>query len=77
MAITTKTRKADKKARVVLFEDFAGATVVVKRLNADEVSVRKIKKGRRFTLAELLAGVTPENLHAEVQTGHAVGKEVL
>jgi antitoxin MazE len=28
------------------------------------------------TLEELLAGVTEENLHSEVDTGEAVGKEV-
>lgn len=29
----------------------------------------------RFTLDELLAGVTPENLHSSVDTGQAVGQE--
>lgn len=29
-----------------------------------------------FTLDELLAGVTPENLHGEIDTGEAVGNEV-
>ncbi len=28
------------------------------------------------TLKELLANVTPENLHGETQTGHVVGKEI-
>ena len=28
-----------------------------------------------FTLAELLAGVTEENLHAEVETGPSMGNE--
>ena len=30
----------------------------------------------RLTLDQLLAGVTDENLHDEVETGQAVGKEV-
>ena len=30
----------------------------------------------KYSLAELLAGVTPENLHGEVDTGNAVGREV-
>jgi hypothetical protein len=68
------TRKADKKARVTLFADFAGAAVVIERVNNVEVRVRK-KAGRRFSLSELLAGVTPENIHAEIQTGPSVGKE--
>jgi antitoxin MazE len=29
-----------------------------------------------FTLDELLAGVTPENMHSEIDTGEAVGNEV-
>lgn len=29
-----------------------------------------------YTLEELLAGVTPENLHREVETGSATGAEV-
>jgi antitoxin MazE len=29
-----------------------------------------------YTLVELLAQVTPENLHQEVETGAAVGSEV-
>jgi antitoxin MazE len=29
-----------------------------------------------ITLESLLAGVTPENLHSEIDTGPAVGKEV-
>jgi hypothetical protein len=67
------TRKADKKARVTLFADFAGASVVIERVNSVEVRIRK--KGGRFSLSELLAGVTPENIHAEIQTGPSVGKE--
>jgi antitoxin MazE len=30
----------------------------------------------KYSLAELLAGVTPENLHGEVDTGNAVGGSV-
>ncbi|WP_462322987.1 AbrB/MazE/SpoVT family DNA-binding domain-containing protein [Halochromatium sp.] len=32
---------------------------------------------RGYDLAELLAGITPENLHAEADFGGRVGKEVL
>ena len=31
---------------------------------------------KKYTLSELLAGVTPENLHGEVETGFAVGNEI-
>lgn len=30
---------------------------------------------RRWTLAELLAAITPENIHAEVETGPPQGNE--
>ncbi len=29
-----------------------------------------------FTLDELLAGITPENLHGEIETGVSIGKEI-
>jgi antitoxin MazE len=32
---------------------------------------------RRYTLEELVAGITPENRHPETDTGPAVGREVL
>ena len=31
---------------------------------------------KEYSLEELLAGVTKQNLHAEVDTGNAIGKEV-
>lgn len=31
---------------------------------------------KEYSLEELLAGVTEQNLHAEVDTGNAIGKEV-
>jgi antitoxin component of MazEF toxin-antitoxin module len=69
-------RRTDEKARVTLFADFARAVVTLERVGQDEVRIRKVRKARRFTLAELVAGVTPENRHAEVKTGPAVGKEI-
>lgn len=35
-----------------------------------------IREKPKYTLSELLEGLTPENQHAEIQTGPAVGKEV-
>ena len=66
------TRKADQRARIVLPDDFANETVVIERLGANELRLRKKK-----TLAQLVAGITPENLHGEWETGPAVGGEVL
>jgi antitoxin component of MazEF toxin-antitoxin module len=65
-------RKADGRARIVLPEDFANETVVIERVGSNELRLRK-----RKTLAQLLAGITPENLHGEWDTGPAVGREVL
>ena len=39
------------------------------RLTVEVVSPEKV------SLAELLAGITPENIHAEVDTGAPVGRE--
>jgi antitoxin component of MazEF toxin-antitoxin module len=64
------TRKADQRVRLVLPDDFANETVVIERIGANELRLRKKK-----TLAQLVAGITPENLHGEWDTGPDVGKE--
>jgi antitoxin component of MazEF toxin-antitoxin module len=66
------TRKADRRGRIVLPDDFADETVVIERVGPNELRLRKKK-----TLAQLLAGITPENQHGEWDTGPAVGREVL
>ncbi len=69
-------RRVDKKARVLLFPDFAGQLVVVERVGENEIRLRRARVvPRKYTLAQLLAGVTPENVHAEVDFGRTVGKE--
>lgn len=74
----TLTRKTDQKARLTLPSDFASCLVTVER-RGDELRVRKAQKvvARRYTFKQLMAGVTKKNIHAEVDTGPAVGKEVL
>ena len=63
------TRKAGSGgAWIVLPGDFANETVVIERVGPNELRLRKKK-----TLAQWLAGVTPENLHGEWDTGPAVG----
>lgn len=37
---------------------------------------RRAAKAPRFTLAELVAGITDENCHPEVDTGPAMGNEM-
>ena len=40
--------------------------------------VRPKKKGaRRYSFKQLMAGVTKKNIHGEVKTGPAVGREAL
>ncbi len=66
------TRKADRRARLVLPDDFANAIIVIERIDANELRLRKKK-----TLAQLVAAITPENLHGEWDTGPDVGIEIL
>ena len=71
------TRKADKKGRVLLFPDFADQLLIVERVGEDEVRLKRARAvpRRKYTLAQLLDGVTPENVHGEVDFGRPVGKE--
>jgi antitoxin MazE len=39
------------------------------------IVIKPIKKKSNISLEQLLAGITSENLHSEVDTGYAVGKE--
>jgi hypothetical protein len=72
------TRKTDGKARVTLPEDFANCVVTVER-DGDEVRIRKALQtvGRRYTFKQLMAGVTKENIHAEIATDPPLGRETL
>ena len=72
-------RKADGKGRVLLFPDFAGQLLLVERVGDDEVRLKKARaspRPRKYTLAQLLERVTPENIHSEVDFGRPMGKEV-
>jgi antitoxin component of MazEF toxin-antitoxin module len=69
-------RKIDKKGRLTLFGDFADQLVIVERLSDDEVRVKKARAvPRRYTLAQLVAGITAENCHRKVEWGPARGRE--
>jgi hypothetical protein len=72
------TRKTDPKGRLTLPSDFAGCLVTIERMG-EELRVRKAQQmvARRYSFKQLMAGVTAANLHAEVQTGPAVGSEIL
>ncbi len=66
------TRKTDQRARIVLPDDFANQNVIIERIGPNELRLRKKK-----TLADLVAGITPDNLHGEWDTGPDIGKEVV
>jgi antitoxin MazE len=51
-----------------------GAVVDVSE-EGGKIILTPVKK-RKFTLEDLLAGVTKENIHSEISTGKRVGKEV-
>lgn len=72
------TRKTDQKARLTLPRDFASCVVTIERVG-EELRVRKAKAvvARRYSFRQLMAGVTPQNIHAAVETGPAVGGEAL
>ena len=74
----TLTRKTDRKARLILPSDFASCLVTVER-NGDELRVRKARRvvARRYSFKQLMAKVTKKNIHAEIKSGPAVGREAL
>jgi antitoxin MazE len=45
------------------------------REEGGRIVVEPVRSAKVYDLAQLLAGITPENLHAEVDFGPAVGKE--
>jgi antitoxin component of MazEF toxin-antitoxin module len=72
------TRKTDDKGRVTLTKDFANCLVTVE-VHGEELRIRKATgaRPRKYSFKELMAGVTPENIHAEIKTGPPVGREAL
>lgn len=72
--MSVATQRTDGKGRLTLPSDFAGCLVTVERVG-DELRVRKA--GRRYSFKQLMAGVTAKNVHAEVATGGAAGREAL
>ena len=76
--MSLQTHKTDRKGRLTLPSDFAGCLVTIERVG-EELRVRKAEQRavRRYTFKQLMAGVTAKNIHAEVQTGPAVGREAL
>ncbi|MGH7169091.1 MAG: AbrB/MazE/SpoVT family DNA-binding domain-containing protein [Gemmataceae bacterium] len=76
--MSIRTRKTDSKGRLQLPGDFTDCLVAVERMG-DELCIRKVRQAaaRRYSFKQLMAGVTAKNIHAEIQTGPAVGGEAL
>jgi len=51
--------------------------VVKKWGNSASVRIPAGVKGREFDIDHLIAGITPQNLHSEVDYGAPIGKELL
>ncbi|MCI0637444.1 MAG: hypothetical protein L0Y70_00105 [Gemmataceae bacterium] len=72
-----RTRIVDAKARTTLFRDFAGTTVTIERVSPHEIRVRKMRtRKRKYSLKQLVEGITRKNRHSEISTGGPVGGEV-
>jgi hypothetical protein len=73
------TRKADHRGRIVLPDDFANQVIIVERVDEYELRLRKARTvpKRKKSLAQLLKGITKENIHAAIDSGPAVGGEEL
>ena len=70
-------RQVDAKGRTTLFRDFAGATVTIERVSPYELRVRKVRaRQKKYSLTQLVAGITAKNRHQEIATGRPVGGEV-
>jgi antitoxin component of MazEF toxin-antitoxin module len=74
-----EVRRSDKKGRVVLPADFAASVSIVERVSDTELRIKKGRtvRKRKYTLEQLLEGVTEENKHPAVDWGPPVGKEIL
>jgi antitoxin MazE len=53
----------------------AGSRVVVTETKTG-ITIEVVKKPRKYTLAELLKGVTKDNIHPETDWGDPVGNEI-
>ena len=78
--MVTKVQKWGNSLAVRIPRSFAlqarvsAGSVVDIAVEDDSLIVRAVR--RPYRLSELLKAVRPENLHAEVETGRAVGREV-
>ncbi len=76
--MATLSRRTDAKGRVTLPKGYSNCLVVIEE-KGDALLIRRVQRvvGRRYTFAELMAQVTSENIHGEVDAGPAVGNEAL
>jgi antitoxin MazE len=53
----------------------AGTETEISLIAKDDELVRRPSLPTRLRVSDLLAGITPENIHASIDTGDAVGTE--
>lgn len=77
--MAAEVRRSDRKGRVVLPADFAASLLLIERISDTELRITKGRavRKRKYTLEQLLEGVTEENKHAAVDWGPPAGKEAL
>ena len=69
------TRKTDRKGRLTLPTDFADHLVLIERVGDDELRIKKAKAVHKGpSLKDLVAQITPDNRHEEVDFGPATGE---
>jgi hypothetical protein len=77
--MSTEVRRSDKKGRVVLPADFAASVLIIERVSATELRIKKGRpvRQRKHTPEQLREGVTEANKHPAIDSGLPVGKELL
>jgi antitoxin component of MazEF toxin-antitoxin module len=77
--MSTQVRRSDKKGRVILPADFAASVLIIERVSDSELRIRKGRtvRKRKYTLGQLLEGVSEANKHPAIDWGRPVGKEIL
>jgi len=77
--MSLQVRRSDNKGRVILPADFAASVLIIERVSDTELRIKKGQtiRRRKYTLEQLLAGVTEQNKHPAVDWGPPIGKEIL
>lgn len=61
---------------IALQAGFDENTCIEMTLEENEIRLRRCEPQKKYTLAELVQGITPENLHDSVDFGNKQGHEI-